>query len=57
MTNYEIAFEQFHEETGWGMKRFEKDVEEYGWDYVKYYYERWVEVMCNSGYNLDPEGY
>lgn len=57
MSNYDAAFEQFHEETGCSMKQFEKNVEDYGWGYVTYYYKRWVDARTVTNYSIDPEGY
>ncbi len=48
MSDYDVALEQFINELGSNKKQFDLNIEEFGWDYVTYYRNRWHEVQ--SGY-------
>ncbi len=43
VTNYDLALEQFLKETSWNERDFKLKIEDHGWDYVTYYYSRYIE--------------
>lgn len=52
--NYDIALEQYQNETGFSEKEFQENIKEYGEDYIDYYVKRFYEVK-NYTKQLDPE--
>lgn len=54
LTSYDIALMQYKEETGNSKKDFDKQIKEHGYDYVKYYENRYHEVQAGCDC-YDPE--
>lgn len=48
MAKYDEALKQFIEETGFSKKDFDKDVKEFGEDYISYYQKRYIKVLENQ---------
>jgi len=57
MTSYDVAYLQFKEETSGATKeKFDKLIDEHGWDYVVFYENRYHETMAGDDC-YDPECY
>lgn len=56
LTDYDVALEQFIKERGLNKKEFDKNIKEYGHDYVKYYSDRWHYIQANGEIN-EPYGF